>query len=369
MRTGEPVRTVFQGRESFLEKPTMIETIRWDNGSVVLIDQRSLPLEEKYLTCKTYQEVLTAITNLTIRGAPAIGVAAAMGIALGMRPLSDMSPADFKDTFYRICDEFSRTRPTAVNLFWAIEKMKRCFENAATSEPAVIKGILVDEAIRIGTEDVAINKRIGMHGKRLIKDGDSILTHCNAGALATGGYGTALGVIRAARDEGKHIHVFVDETRPILQGARLTAWEMKKENIPATLITDNMAGFVMRQGKVTMVIVGADRIAANGDAANKIGTYSLAVLAMEHGIPFYIAAPLSTIDLNIQNGDEIPIEERNDEEVVKFCGIKTAPEGVAVYNPAFDVTPNRYITAIITEIGIAEPPYEESIRLLFEDKK
>jgi methylthioribose-1-phosphate isomerase len=268
--------------------------------------------------------------------------------------------------FMRLCEEFSRTRPTAVNLFWAIKRMTRIFETYESSEAETLRRRLIDEAIRIGEEDIAINRRMGIHGRALIKDGDSVLTHCNAGALATGGYGTALGVIRAAREEGKHLHVFVDETRPVLQGARLTAWEMVKEEIPATLITDNMAGFVMQQGKVDLVIVGADRIAANGDAANKIGTYSLAVLAKEHGIPFYVAAPLSTIDRSLKHGDEIPIEERDAKEVTTFHGTRTAPATIAVYNPAFDVTPHRYITAIITEAGIARLPYEDSIRGLFD---
>jgi methylthioribose-1-phosphate isomerase len=332
-----------------------------------MIDQNALPHEEKNLACKNYREVITAINDMTIRGAPAIGVAAAMGIALGVLNLPAKSGGeDLQGDFYRICDEFSRTRPTAVNLFWAIERMKSCFENTLKSGTNYIKNALVEEAIHICEEDIAINRQMGIHGRKLIKDGDSILTHCNAGALATAGYGTALGVIRAAREEGKKLHVFVDETRPVLQGARLTAWEMKKENIPATLITDNMAGLVMKQGKVNLVIVGADRIASNGDTANKIGTYTLAVLARENNIPFYIAAPLSTIDMAIKSGEEIPIEERDEAEVTNFHGVRTAPEGVAVYNPAFDVTPNRYISAIINEAGVAKPPFEEEIRKLFD---
>lgn len=267
-----------------------------------------------------------------------------------------------------MCDEFAQARPTAVNLFWAIERMKKCFKDVVSSDINDAKRALVDEAIHIGDEDIAINKQMGINGRVLVTSGDTILTHCNAGALATGGYGTALGVVRAAHEEGKDIHVFVDETRPVLQGARLTAWEMTKESIPATLITDNMAGFLMKQGKINLVIVGADRIAANGDAANKIGTYSLAVLAKEHGVPLYIAAPLSTIDMALHSGDEIPIEERDNTEVSQFHGVRTAPEGVAVYNPAFDVTPHRYITAIITEAGIARPPYKESIKRFFENK-
>lgn len=356
-----------------------IRTIFWESDAVVMIDQKALPLEERYLTCKRYEDVITAIKDLTVRGAPAIGVAAAMGIALGTLQISTTSAENLKTEFYRICDCFSQTRPTARNLFWAIERMKRCFEKALASDMAVhspaqedqgafshekIRQILIAEAIRIGEEDIAINRRMGLNGRSLIKDGDHILTHCNAGALATAGYGTALGVIRAAREEGKNIHVFVDETRPVLQGARLTAWELMKEGIPATLITDNMAGFLMQQGKVNLVITGADRIAANGDTANKIGTYALAVLAKENHIPFYIAAPLSTIDLSIKTGDDIPIEERDSEEVTLFRGVRTAPMGIQVYNPAFDITPNRYITAIITEVRVVRPPFEEHLSFL-----
>ena len=343
-----------------------IRTIFWEDNTVVMIDQKALPQEERYLTCRHYEEVVAAIKDLTIRGAPAIGVAAAMGIALGMLTVSSSSHENLKSAFHEICAQFSRSRPTARNLFWAIERMKKRFEEVLSSCPARISETLVEEAIRICEEDIAVNKRMGMYGRSLILDGDNILTHCNAGALATAGYGTALGVIRAAREEGKKIHVYVDETRPVLQGARLTAWEMMKENIPATLITDNMAGFLMKQGKINKIIVGADRIAANGDAANKIGTYSLAVLAKEHSIPFYIAAPRSTIDMSLQQGDEIPIEERNAEEVTTIRGVKVAPERMAVYNPAFDVTPHHYITAIITEAGVAVPPYEESLRCLQE---
>lgn len=356
-----------------------IRTIFWESDAVVMIDQKALPLEERYLTCKRYEDVITAIKDLTVRGAPAIGVAAAMGIALGTLQISTTSAENLKTEFYRICDCFSQTRPTARNLFWAIERMKRCFEKALASDMAVhspaqedqgafshekIRQILIAEAIRIGEEDIAINRRMGLNGRSLIKDGDHILTHCNAGALATAGYGTALGVIRAACEEGKKIHVFVDETRPVLQGARLTAWELMKEGIPATLITDNMAGFLMQQGKVNLVITGADRIAANGDTANKIGTYALAVLAKENHIPFYIAAPLSTIDLSIKTGDDIPIEERDSEEVTLFRGVRTAPMGIQVYNPAFDITPNRYITAIITEVRVVRPPFEEHLSFL-----
>jgi methylthioribose-1-phosphate isomerase len=344
-----------------------IRTIFWESDAVVMIDQKALPLEEHYLTCKRYEDVILAIKDLTVRGAPAIGVAAAMGIALGTLQISTTSAENLKAEFYRICDCFSQTRPTARNLFWAIDRMKKRFEGLLTERSAWIKAIkeaLIAEAILIGEEDIAINRRMGLNGRSLIKDGDHILTHCNAGALATAGYGTALGVIRAAREEGKNIHVFVDETRPVLQGARLTAWELMKEGISATLITDNMAGFLMQQGKINLVITGADRIAANGDTANKIGTYALAVLAKENHIPFYIAAPLSTIDLSTKTGGDIPIEERDSEEVTLFRGVRTAPMGIQVYNPAFDITPNRYITAIITEARVVRPPFEEHLSLL-----
>ncbi len=342
----------------------MIKTITWTNNDVVVIDQKALPHEEKYLTCRSYKEVIAAINDMSIRGAPAIGVAAAMGIALGMQNQDVSSKDALKNSFSRICGEFSKTRPTAVNLFWAIKRMKRCFEKKLESGIDNIKIALVAEAIKICEEDIAINRQIGLHGRSFIEDGDNILTHCNAGALATAGYGTALGVIRAACETGKQLHVFVDETRPVLQGARLTAWELMRDKIPATLITDNMAGFLMKQGKINLVIVGADRIAANGDVANKIGTYSLAVLAAEHNIPFYVAAPLSTIDIEIKDGGNIPIEERDDEEVLSIRGVRIAPDGIKAYNPAFDITPNRFITAIITEAGVAVRPLRKAIKAL-----
>jgi methylthioribose-1-phosphate isomerase len=294
-----------------------------------------------------------------------------MGIALGARQLSSTTPEEFRISFNDLCAQFACTRPTAQNLFWAIERMKRCFDTAAIAASGDAKRIiqsLIDEAVRICEEDIAINRKIGSHGSSLIEDGDSILTHCNAGALATAGYGTALGVIRAAFEKGKRIHVFVDETRPVLQGARLTAWELLKEKIPATLVTDNMAGFLMKQGRVHKVIVGADRVAANGDAANKIGTYSLAVLASVHRIPFYIAAPLSTIDMSIATGTDIPIEERDAGEVTLLRSVQIAPEGIPVYNPAFDVTPNQYITGIVTEEGVILPPFQENLKRLLEKK-
>ncbi|HUH65549.1 MAG TPA: S-methyl-5-thioribose-1-phosphate isomerase [Syntrophales bacterium] len=338
-----------------------IKTIFWKDDAVVMIDQNALPHEERLLKLTDYRDVIKAIKDLTIRGAPAIGVAAAMGIALGMLRVTVSSEEEFKKSFHKICEQFSLSRPTARNLFWAIERMKRRFEESLKQPQADIKRLLVEEAMRICDEDITINERIGLNGSSLIQNGDNILTHCNAGALATAGCGTALGVVRAAWEAGKKIHVFVDETRPVLQGARLTAWELTKENIPATLIADNMAGFLMKQGKISKVIVGADRIAVNGDTANKIGTYTLAILCREHGIPFYVAAPLSTIDTSIRSGNEIPIEERNSEEITTIRGVRVAPHGVVVYNPAFDVTPARYITAIITEAGIISPPYKKGI--------
>ncbi|MBW2560959.1 MAG: S-methyl-5-thioribose-1-phosphate isomerase [Deltaproteobacteria bacterium] len=344
----------------------MIKTIYWNEGTVMMIDQRALPHEERCLTCRTYQDVIDAINDMAIRGAPAVGIAAAMGIALGTlnAPEGQMETA-----FHRICDAFSQTRPTAVNLFWAIDRMKARFERELVSAPPVeadkIKGALIEEALQIHEEDVDANRQMGAHGSSLIQDGDTILTHCNAGALATGGYGTALGVIRAAHEEGKKIHVLVDETRPLLQGARLTAWEMHREGIDATLITDSMAGSFMQRGMVSCVLVGADRIAANGDTANKIGTYSLAVLARENKVPLYVAAPLSTIDRRTRTGRQIPIEERSEEEVLEFNGTRIAPQGIPAHNPAFDVTPNRHITAIITEKGIITKPFGKKIKGIF----
>jgi len=345
----------------------MIRTIFWEDDAVVLIDQKALPLRERYVTCRRYEEVIAAINDLTIRGAPAIGVAAALGIALGVQAITARAQDDFAGAFHSICEGFARTRPTARNLFWAIERMRQCYEEARLETPETVKKSLLARALRICEEDIAINRRIGFNGRSLIGDGASVLTHCNAGALATAGYGTALGVIRAAREEGKNIRVFVDETRPVLQGARLTAWELLKEGIPATLVTDGMAGYIMKCRMINLVIVGADRIAANGDAANKIGTYGLAVLARHHGIPFYIAAPLSTIDPDIPGGDDIPIEQRSGEEVVTLGGVRIAPEGIAVFNPAFDVTPHDLISALITEAGVLKPPYGPAIASLFRN--
>jgi methylthioribose-1-phosphate isomerase len=339
----------------------VVETIQWNEAGVVMIDQTRLPREEVYVTCKSYGEVAAAIQAMVIRGAPAIGVAAAMGVALGVVETPD---SRLEAEFPRICDTLAATRPTAVNLFWAIDRMKRLYESLRGSPAGEIRARLVAEAQHIRLEDIAINEAIGRHGAGLVPDGKTVLTHCNAGALATAGYGTALGVIRAAVAQGKHVDVFADETRPFLQGARLTVWELQQDGIPATLITDNMAGHFLKSGRIGCVVVGADRIAGNGDVANKIGTYSLAVLARENGIPFYVAAPISTLDLTLASGDAIPIEERPAAEVTHVFGVAVAPAGVAVQNPAFDVTPNRYVTAIVTERGVARTPYVESLRRL-----
>jgi methylthioribose-1-phosphate isomerase len=337
----------------------MVETIQWTDAGVVMIDQTRLPREEVFVTCRDYREVADAIRRMVIRGAPAIGVAAAMGIALGMR---DADPTRLDAEFDTIASTLAATRPTAVNLFWAIDRMRRVYVEVRGCPAAEIRARLVEEARRIRLEDIAINEAIGRHGAPLVPDGKTVLTHCNAGALATAGYGTALGVVRAAIAAGKRIDVFADETRPFLQGARLTVWELERDSIPATLITDNMAGHFLKSGRIGCVVVGADRIAANGDVANKIGTYGVAVLAHENGVPFYVAAPVSTLDLELPSGDQIPIEQRSGDEVTHLFGIAIAPEGIRVENPAFDVTPNRYVTAIITERGVARPPYGESLR-------
>ncbi|HET6420755.1 MAG TPA: S-methyl-5-thioribose-1-phosphate isomerase [Geobacteraceae bacterium] len=328
-------------------------TIEWRDNKVVMIDQTRLPGEEVYNEYNDYKSVAEAIRGMVIRGAPAIGVAAAMGIALGATGIIADTHESFFQQLSNVCEVMARTRPTAVNLFWAIERMKKVAEANRERDLHAIKEILRLEAIRIEQEDLEICKNLGRNGARLIKDNWAILTHCNAGGLATAGYGTALGVIRAAHEAKKNVRVFADETRPWLQGARLTAWELMKDGVPVTLIADNMAGYFMRKGEIDCCIVGADRIAANGDTANKIGTYSIAVLARENNIPFFVAAPVSTFDLSIQTGDEIPIEERHPREVTHLSGFPVAPEGVKVRNPAFDVTPARYITAIITEKGIA----------------
>jgi methylthioribose-1-phosphate isomerase len=340
----------------------MIRTLEWTTPGVRFIDQTRLPTEEVYVVCRTYQEVAAAIRDMVVRGAPAIGVAAAMGIALGVKHSAAPDVASLRNEFGQICRTMGETRPTAVNLFWAIRRMQQKFESVAQQGVHQVKITLVEEAQLMLVEDIAANEAMGRHGATLMPGSGGVLTHCNAGALATCGYGTALGVIRAAIHAGKQLHVFADETRPFLQGSRLTAWELMKDGIPTTLIADNMAGAMMRLGKIKAVIVGADRIAANGDVANKIGTYSVAVLAKEHAIPFYVAAPWSTVDMNMPSGEGIPIEQRSPREITHHAGKQVAPDGVLVENPAFDVTPSKYVTAIVTERGIARPPYEESLK-------
>ena len=339
-------------------------TIEWRDDKVVMIDQTRLPGEEVYNEYADYQGVAEAIRGMIIRGAPAIGVAAAMGIALGALRITADSQESFFSQLDQICAVIGETRPTAVNLFWAIDRMKRVANGNRDKGLDAIRGILKAEAIRIEEEDLEICKAIGVNGAALIREGATILTHCNAGGLATAGYGTALGVIRAAQEAGKNIKVFADETRPWLQGARLTAWELMKDGIPVTLISDNMAGWFMNRGEIDCVVVGADRIAANGDTANKIGTYSVAVLARENNIPFYVAAPVSTLDLSIPDGSRIPIEERHSREVTHLQGLPVAPEGIRVRNPAFDVTPARYIAGIITERGVVSGDYLAGLRAL-----
>jgi methylthioribose-1-phosphate isomerase len=346
----------------------MLPTIVREADAVVMIDQRKLPREEIYVRCKTAPEVARAIRTMVIRGAPAIGVAAAMGIALGVRNSKVTGTQKLAAEFHKLCELMAGTRPTAVNLFWAIERMKRTFFAGAKAGESVdqIKNRLDAEAQAIHDEDVASCRAMGAFGADIVPADARILTHCNAGALATAGYGTALGVIRGAVERGKRVAVFADETRPFLQGARLTAWELLRDGIQTTVITDSMAGALMHQGKVNLVVVGADRIAANGDTANKIGTYAVAVLAREHQIPFYVAAPLSTIDLDTPSGPDIPIEERNAREVTHVGAAQLAPEGALVWNPAFDITPHQLIAGIITERGILRPPYEESLKRAFE---
>jgi len=347
----------------------MIKTVEWTKDGVSMLDQRLLPTEEKYLMLRSYDEVAEAIKKMVVRGAPAIGVSAAMGLALGANQSVGTSIADLEFDFKYMCEVMGATRPTAVNLFWAIERMRAVIKKAKAEkiiDVEEVKKRLVDEAIAIFNEDIASNRALGRFGAELIPDNSTVLTHCNAGALATAGdYGTALGVIRGAIDAGKHVAVIADETRPFLQGSRLTAWELAKDNIPVTVITDNMAGHVMKQGRVDCVVVGADRIAANGDTANKIGTYMVAVLAKQHDIPFYVAAPISTIDLAIASGEEIPIEERDAKEVTHVRNHQLAPDGVEVNNFAFDVTPNELIAAIITDRGVARAPYTETLKNLF----
>jgi methylthioribose-1-phosphate isomerase len=345
----------------------MLPTIEWQPDAVVMIDQRKLPGQEIYVHCKTANEVARAIKTMVIRGAPAIGVAAAMGIALGMNRSKTTGTKQFAVEFTKLCDQMAATRPTAVNLFWAISRMKDVFSKAALAGQSVdeIKARLVKEAQAIHDEDVESCRTMGKFGAEVVPEKARILTHCNAGALATAGYGTALGVIRAAAEQGKVAQVFADETRPFLQGARLTAWELVKDGVPTTVITESMAGPLMQQGGIDMIVVGADRIAANGDFANKIGTYTVATMAKAHGIPFYVAAPLSTIDLATPDGSAIPIEQRNPREVTHLGSTRLAPEGASVWNPAFDVTPHALVAGIITEKGIARAPYSDSLRKLF----
>ena len=342
----------------------MLPTIDWQGDAIVMVDQRKLPGQEIYVRCRSAQEVARSIRTMVIRGAPAIGVAAAMGIALGMKRSTAKGTRQYAVEFQKICDMMATTRPTAVNLFWAIDRMKVVFAEVAQSGASAdeIGDRLEAEARAIHDEDVAACRAMGRFGAAVVPDGARVLTHCNAGALATAGYGSALGVIRAAVEDGKRIAVIADETRPFLQGARLTAWELVREGINTTVITESMAGPLMRAGDIDLVVVGADRIAANGDTANKIGTYTVAVLCREHKIPFYVAAPISTIDLATPDGDHIPIEERDQREVSHLGSARLTPEGAHIRNPAFDVTPHRYITGIITERGIFGPPYSESLR-------
>ena len=346
----------------------MLPTIDWQGDAIVMVDQRKLPGQEVYVRCRSAQEVAKAIRTMVIRGAPAIGVAAAMGIALGIRRSTAKGTRQLAVEFQKTCDLMAGTRPTAVNLFWAIDRMKRSFAEGAQAgeSPGELAARLEREARSIHDEDVASCRAMGGFGANVVPDGGRVLTHCNAGALATAGYGSALGVIRAAVEQGKKVAVFADETRPFLQGARLTAWELVRDGINTTVITESMAGPLMRAGEIDLVVVGADRIAANGDTANKIGTYTVAVLAHEHKIPFYVAAPLSTIDLSTPNGDQIPIEERDSREITHIGSNRLTPEGAHIRNPAFDVTPNRYIAGIITERGIFRPPFSESLRQAFE---
>ncbi|MDE0263596.1 MAG: S-methyl-5-thioribose-1-phosphate isomerase [Bryobacterales bacterium] len=343
----------------------MVNTIEWTPEGVVMIDQTKLPSEETFLVCRDYVQVAEAIRGMVIRGAPAIGCAAAMGVAIGVLNADD---SDLDASFEEICATLAATRPTAVNLFWAIDRMRGVYEGlrARGADVSEIRQALVDEARRVLDEDIESNRALGRYGADLLPAGGTVMTHCNAGALATGGYGTALGVIRAAVEAGNSLDVLANETRPFMQGSRLTVWELQQDGIPVTLLTDNMAGHLMQRGRVQAIVVGADRIAANGDVANKIGTYPLAVLAKENGIPFYVAAPTTTVDLQLESGAEIPIEERSADEVTQIRGHQIAPVATQVCNPAFDVTPNRYVTAIITEQGVARAPYVAALKALCE---
>ncbi len=342
----------------------MVTAIKWARDAVVILDQRALPAREEYLSCATQNEVADAIRNMAVRGAPAIGIAAAMGIALGIMKSDAATVGELDQEFRDMCSLMAGTRPTAVNLFWAIERMRSVYLESRHLSIEAVREILTTEALLTQTDDVQANLEIGRHGNPLLPEKACVLTHCNTGSLATGGYGTALGVIRTAVKAGKQIRVYATETRPFLQGARLTAWELQKEGIPVRVIADSMAGFYLQHGKVDCVIVGADRIAANGDTANKIGTYTLAVLAKENGVPFYVAAPRTTLDQSLPDGQSIPIEMRDPEEVRRFQGIEIVPPGVEAENPAFDVTPNRYITAIVTDRGLVRPPYAANLAKL-----
>ena len=341
-------------------------TLEWNGNELILIDQRMLPTKKEYMTCKTYEDVFVGIKDMVVRGAPAIGATAAFGYYLGMKDFEgNFNSDEAKGYSKEVFEKLASSRPTAVNLFWALKRMEKVFLQNISSENLL--KILEKEAYNIAEEDIEINKSIGKYGSEVLSDGDTVLTHCNAGALATVDFGTALGVIRGAIEAGKNIKVYADETRPYLQGARLTAWELMEDGIDVTLITDNMAGWVMKQGKINAVVVGADRIAANGDAANKIGTYSVAILAQKHGIPFYIAAPTSTIDIETPTGEKIPIEERNIREITHIGDKQIAPDNIKCFNPAFDVTPWNFITGIITEKGILRPPYKVNIEKLFNE--
>jgi methylthioribose-1-phosphate isomerase len=340
----------------------MIPTITWEGNHLRLIDQRRLPLELRWLVCRNLEEVISAIKDMAIRGAPAIGIAAAMGLALGAQSIEAEDYEAFRARFLMMASDMASARPTAVNLRWAVDRMKEIIEEMRGRSVDEIKQALRRASEDILDRDVEINRRIGEHGLSLVPERATILTHCNAGALATGGYGTALGVIRAAHESGRDIQVRVDETRPLLQGMRLTAFELMEEGIPATVIVDSAAGYLMRKGMVDLVIIGADRIAANGDTANKVGSYQLAVLAKENNLPFYVAAPLSTVDHTIPEGDQIPIEERDPEEIVTLAGQRLGPKEVLAFNPAFDITPAAYISAIITEQGVLRPPFTRSLR-------
>jgi methylthioribose-1-phosphate isomerase len=336
-----------------------VKTIEWKNNRVIMLDQRLLPNKEVHRICRDYEQVARGIRDMVIRGAPAIGVAAAMGVALGA---SKSREKNFDREFERIFLTLSKTRPTAVNLFWALERMRKVYTDNRNRGVETVKRLLKEEAQKIYKEDIAANRQLGRFGASLLGNARQVMTHCNAGALATAGYGTALGVIRALKESGKQVEVWVNETRPFLQGARLTAWELKKEKIPATLVTDSMAGYLMQKGRIDAVVVGCDRVAANGDVANKIGTYGIAVLAKRHGIPFYVAGPTSSIDLNCPSGKEIPIEQRDPREISHIFGRSLAPRGIRIFNPAFDVTAHELISAIITEKGVINPPYQQNIR-------